>query len=80
MRATKQLWAISTGEGPGLWIGWGWMNPQYQSEPWEAFRIALFDRRREARAVLPKVKGPADRGRYPKAKVCRVTITIKEKR
>lgn len=36
----------------------------------------LFRTRREAREALPVVKGPADRGKFPDARVVRVSVTV----
>jgi hypothetical protein len=36
----------------------------------------LFRTRREAREAMPVVKGPADRGKFPDARVVRVSVTV----
>lgn len=71
------MWAIRCGEGLGF-VGIYRMDHQQIVEPWRALTTALFGTRREARDHLPRVKGPADRGLYPNARVVRVRVTVSE--
>ncbi len=69
-------WGISTGEGN--LIGVYWFTKGEPLEPWhDGFRIALFETRSIARYYKSKfVKGPKDRGKYPRATVVKVKIDL----
>ena len=75
MRLQRYSWAINSRshEGHGfIGVGyWSWDIPAQC----DGNRTALFRTRQEARFALPRVKGA-----FPKAAVCRVSVTIEEVR
>lgn len=78
MTKERLAWAITTGTPHDL-IGVGWFDDF--GRPWnDGLRIALFRTRAEARGHLGRVKGPVDRGRFPRARVVRVEIHIMVKK
>lgn len=79
-KAPKRIrrWAIATSYGligVGWFVGAGNPKPIRVQYPW-LVPTMLFRTRREAREALPVVKGPADRGKFPDARVARVSITV----
>lgn len=76
----RYAWAIATGTA-SRFIGHGWFDQAERLFPWHAgLRIALFSTRAVARVMLRRVKGPADQGRFPLAKVVRVAVRITEEK
>lgn len=73
-------WAIQVDQGgvPNF-IGCGWSfdfgKPSREPYPF-VVPIKLFLTRRDARVALKSVKGPKERGRFPSAKVVRVTVEV----
>lgn len=79
----RYAWAISTGSSAlgGALAGYGWFAPLILQPPWQnGLRIAFFRTRADARAHLGRVKGPLDRGRFPRSRVVRVKIRIEEEK
>ena len=77
-RRTRR-WAITT-DSHGL-IGVGrFIGPHVPASGRVAWPYLLptmlFRTRREAREALPVVKGPAERGKFPDARVVRVSVTV----
>jgi hypothetical protein len=78
---TFQRWAIQVvGSATGCpnFIGCGWRfdgKPSREPYPY-VVPPKLFVTRREAREALKSVKGPKERGRFPSAKVVRVTVEV----
>ncbi len=70
---TVRRWAILTGAG---FIGPFWLSHGQQPGP-HMLPVALFLTRERARRSLPLVKGPKDRGRFPDARVVRVSVTVR---
>jgi len=75
---TKLGWAIGTGEEKDRYLGGLWFSREDPTHH-QGFRIAVFETRTQARAALAVVKGPADCGKFPKARIVRVRVTLKEK-
>lgn len=73
-------WAIQieTSLGNSSFIGCGWwFDGEPSSEPYPyVVPTRLFVTRREARGALKSVKGPKERGKFPSAKVVRVTVEV----
>lgn len=76
---THRRWAIFTDShglvGVGRFIGAGKPETVTAKYPYLVSTM-LFRSRREAREALLKVKGPADRGLFPSARVVRVQVTV----
>lgn len=79
VQRTFLRWAIQVDHGgaPGfIGCGW-WFSGKRPKEPYPyAVPTKLFVTRREAREALKSVKGPKERGRFPSAKVVRVTVEV----
>lgn len=75
-KAPKRIWrwAIMT-DSHGL-IAVGWFVGAHRPDHPFLLPTMLFRTRREAREALPVVKGPADRGKFPDARVVRVSVTV----
>ena len=75
MKMISECWAIDSREPPYRLIGVYW----FQYAPCPSNRgctVALFKTRAEARKALKRVKGPYDRGGFPKAAVVKVRVTV----
>ena len=71
---TITTWAISTGENG--FIGFYWFG--HDALSWQdGFRLCTFRTRSVAREHLAVVRGPKNRGKFPKAKVVRVDVTMR---
>lgn len=87
LKEKRKTWAIWAGEpaseGLGL-IGYGWFGNALNISPALArvsgLRIMFFETRRQAQEHLLIVKGGIDHGKFPRAKVVRVVVTIERKR
>lgn len=78
-KAPKRIlrWAITTDTHGLIGVGrFPWLaEASIVSYPY-LLPTMLFRTRREAREALPVVKGPADRGKFPDARVVRVSVTV----
>jgi hypothetical protein len=70
----KQAWAIALDDGHFIGSLWFGPLPEYA----DGSRTCLWRTRRQARAVLPEVKGPPLSGKFPDARVVRVNVRIGE--
>ena len=72
-------WAIDTREPEGGYLGrYYWFDSKSPQIPayMEGNVFALFTTRQLARTYLPVAKGPKERGKYPRARVQRVMVTL----
>mgnify|MGYP001583708878 CR=1 FL=1 len=77
---SQPAWAIRVKSIKGyigyLWFESGSETPSHR----RGCTTALFATRREAHEALPRVRGPAEHGRFPDARVERVLVTIRPAR
>ena len=77
MKRELKAWAISTGEPRAGLIGHLRFDHIAPIAPWhKGVPLSLFCTRALARAHLPRIKGPSERGLYPRAKVVPVRVSI----
>ena len=71
---TITAWAIFTGEAGYI----GFYRFGHDALAWQdGFRLCTFRTRSVAREHLAVVRGPKDRGKFPKATVVRVDVTMR---
>ena len=74
----KKAWAIQLElNKPNSYVGHGRFNWSHLDLFTGIFPIVIFSTRAIARKSLKEVKGPKEKGLYPKAKVVPVEISIK---
>lgn len=72
---SHRAWAIECEPGSLIGVFWFMREGSNQGQ-WSGYRSAAFRTRDGARLALALVKGPRERGRYPKARVVSVRVCL----